>query len=59
MKKAEPPPPDCAHTPSQKVRQAPDRSGAFLCTPTPYHHFNRRFESGGVTSGTWRSQISA
>ena len=26
----EPPPPDCAHTPSQKVRQAPDRSGAFF-----------------------------
>jgi hypothetical protein len=40
------------HTSKQKNDPRPDLRGLFHTT----HHFNRRFESGGVTSGTWLSQ---
>ena len=39
----------CAHTPSQKLRQAPDRSGAFFMQPRTLPIISdRRFEFGGV-----------
>ena len=39
-------PADYAHI--QKLILAPGLRGPFSCKPRPCHHFNRRFEFGGV-----------
>jgi len=52
-----PPPPDlCTHS-RQEGRQASGPLRGLFMYAERFIHFNRRFESGGVVSGTCRSQI--
>src|SRR6266853_4659822 len=54
---SKPPPPDlCTHS-RQEGRQASGPLRGLFMYAERFIHFNRRFESGGVVSGTCRSQI--